>query len=750
MAGAVAERVVGRLGILALAAIVAWGCSDAEDSTTAANPQPQPEEPTPLDGGVHLPIAHDDARYPFSPSRVQLAESGPLDEETLARFRTTDDCRGCHADVHRQWSESAHGHSSFDNPWYRASIDRFREARGNRASRFCAGCHDPALLLSGAIDGEVTAETPGADVGIPCRLCHGTVRAEPDGNASYVWSREPIPLPDPANAAEVAAHRARVRTPVLESAALCGSCHRSFAGPEVGNPHHIAGIEDIGAFAASPFAGADAERVELEPLEPSSCRGCHMRPARARHDMAASDGVVASHRFAGAHLGLSSDPEQTRVVLAQLESAATVDLIAARIGDRLILPLDPPAEGTRTRVTRRAAYVDVDVVVRNVGVGHRFPGGTRDLQDTRVELWVRDARGRPHVHSTDDPASHQRLSSRVLDGQGRVQELHDVDRFVAAGFDRTLTSRDARLVRFRVPLDGLARRDWPLRFEARLVHRRHPPAFAAMACEASRSPRGRAFAANLPSGVDPCVEPPATLLARAVAYLGGSERRGRGVDAQARRPLAARLYDYALALGHTLQEDAADAVPVLTRMRAAAPDDPRAQAAALVALARIAGRQGRIDEALRLAGEAEQVLPGHPAIARARGMAYAQVWRWGPAAASFGLAGQGAAGDTRALRDWARALGSLGDDTQAWSAASRGLMRAPRDPALLRTQWLSLQSLEHSASDAAEAAFVRHRESDEQARLLRACEADPVCARDRLPIPLIVLSKPVAASGSQP
>ncbi|MBW2377883.1 MAG: hypothetical protein JRF55_18240 [Deltaproteobacteria bacterium] len=70
----------------------------------------------------------------------------------VSRFAKTDDCADCHPDVASHWMHSAHAYASFDNPWYRASIDQFRAARGKEESRFCAGCHDPLLLMSGDIE----------------------------------------------------------------------------------------------------------------------------------------------------------------------------------------------------------------------------------------------------------------------------------------------------------------------------------------------------------------------------------------------------------------------------------------------------------------------------------------------------------------------------------------------------------------------------------------------------------------------
>ena len=165
----------------------------------------------------------------LSPS---LMSAPSLDVSRLAK---TDDCADCHADVASHWMHSAHAYASFDNPWYRASIDQFRAHRGREESRFCAGCHDPLLLMSGDIDQDVNPDNELAYAGITCLVCHSVESTRPDGNASFTLTDAPVLLPDPASPEEIEAHRARLTMQPLRTAALCGSCHRSFSGSAIGN-----------------------------------------------------------------------------------------------------------------------------------------------------------------------------------------------------------------------------------------------------------------------------------------------------------------------------------------------------------------------------------------------------------------------------------------------------------------------------------------------------------------------------------
>lgn len=86
---------------------------------------------------------------PFFPSAVHTrnGEAVPssvyLNSESCARS-------GCHPDVFDQWESSAHHFSSFNNQWYRKSIEYLQEISGGvTPSKWCGGCHDPAILQSG-------------------------------------------------------------------------------------------------------------------------------------------------------------------------------------------------------------------------------------------------------------------------------------------------------------------------------------------------------------------------------------------------------------------------------------------------------------------------------------------------------------------------------------------------------------------------------------------------------------------------
>ena len=87
----------------------------------------------------------------FFPASVET-ETGNLIPTDF--FETSETCaaKGCHPDIYRQWNESAHHFSSFNNQWYRKSIIYMQEVIGIQPSKWCGGCHDPAILLNGIMD----------------------------------------------------------------------------------------------------------------------------------------------------------------------------------------------------------------------------------------------------------------------------------------------------------------------------------------------------------------------------------------------------------------------------------------------------------------------------------------------------------------------------------------------------------------------------------------------------------------------
>jgi tetratricopeptide (TPR) repeat protein len=641
---------------------------------------------------------------------------------------------------------SAHAYASFDNPWYRTSIDEFRIHRGERASRFCAGCHDPLLLISGDIDRKISPDNPLASAGITCLVCHSVESTRPEGNGSYTLTDAPVLIPDPSRAEEIEAHRERLALKPLRTVALCGSCHRSFSGPTIGNENHLPGIDDLGDWASSAFAGAAQE--QLTSVEPSSCQSCHMRSEVASGDEMAGavDGRVSSHRWAASHTAMAAqmpDPAHGRQAFDELRGAVVIDVGAVLSGQRrYVLPEESRLRGGESLV--------FDVLLQSEGVGHRFPGGVRDNADVWVEVEVRDAAGNLLGFSRPDGESDVFvLRTTVLDEAADPEILHRVHRFSAPAFDRTLPAHEARVIRYSMRLPREL--DLPLRVDARLMHRKHGLGFQALACESSRTEDGVGFARGAKArgkvALDPCAEQPVTQVGAARAWMGrgASARKPLGGAA---RPTVERLLAQGLGLVHAKQEDVHVAEQSIDRALrlARAAGSPVLQARALILRARLSSLQGRSSEAVGFARRAQALIGPSPVLDRVRGDAYARAWRWTEAAGSYRRVVETSPMDWRAWRDLARAYGSLSDDRHALLAADSGLRLAPRDEGLLRSRALALESMGHPEARSAKERWLAHRTPDAQPGLLAACERKHQrCRRDRQPIPRYGLSVPTKA-----
>lgn len=695
-----------------------------------------------LMGGARPEPALPRARGDYGPTLTKMASGEVFNAERLGDVAR---CGECHEAVVSQWQESAHAFSAFANPFYRVSLDDYVAREGASKARFCNGCHDVGLQFR---EEQVapSAEDAHGFAGVTCATCHGVTEASTEGNGSYTLTTAPIPMPSEGDEASLAAHRSRLGGAALRTDALCVSCHRGFMSPETGHAVVITGLDEFGAWRHSGYGGSKATRIDA-PVKAQSCTSCHMPEVEG----------LRSHRFPGGHTTLASAlgaPSQLEAIESLLEGAASLDL----------MPL--VSDGSVMRVAARAPealkagqVLHMDVVIRNQNVGHHFPGGARDLRDTWVEVVVRDAKGEAlsssgehHGEGVGEPGVF-RLRSVVLDDEGRAVFEHRVADFRAPVFDRTIAPRDAALARyaFTVPSEGLAPERLPLQVTARLRHRRLQADLQRRACEDARTKRGRAFTEATLSHtgykVDPCHEQPVLDLATAHLVVGASSSESLSNDvartsSRSDVPRWRRLWERGLALSHHIQERLEEARVNLEDARQALRDDPAApdwaRAAVLSELARVAGRQGRTDDAHKLLLEAARFAPGHPALALIRGDAHAQVWRWEEAAAAYAEAAQLAPRDARAWRGLAMSLGSLDLREASLRAAVRGLALEPRDPHLLRVQSLAWARLapEDPRAGLAKEAWLAYRRDDEAPSIKGRCE-DPTsgnCQRERVPI----------------
>jgi len=278
------------------------------------------------------------------------AEPSALSVEELMDPKT---CAECHSEQYTEWSGSMHAYASQD-PLFVALNQRGQDEA--RVGTFCAGCHAPLAVRTGATrDGTNLASLPERLQGVTCYACHNVSQITNTHNNSLRLANDDVMRGGLSNALQNSAHQSAY-SPLhdrsqRESSQLCGSCH------DVVNGHGVAIERSFAEWQASAFAGRGG----------STCGQCHMpksaepgpianvpdAPLRARHN----------HRFPGVDLALTPFPE------ADAQRAAVQSLLDTTLQTALCV------RGT-------GSNANLVVIVDNVASGHHWPSGA--AQDRRA------------------------------------------------------------------------------------------------------------------------------------------------------------------------------------------------------------------------------------------------------------------------------------------------------------------------------------------------------------------------------
>jgi len=385
---------------------------------------------------------------PFFPSSANTTSGKTIPSNF---FMTSETCKRCHADIYEQWNSSMHHFSSFNNQWYRKSIEYMQDVVGTKPSKWCAGCHDHAVFFNGRFDTPIKQQinTPEAQAGLACTSCHSIVQVNDSvGNGGFVieypalhdmaasknkflqWAHDFLVEVDPEPHKKVFMkpfHRQDV-------AEMCSSCHKVHLDVPVNAYRWMRGFNDYDNWQASGVSGQGA-RSFYYPKQSQKCVDCHM-PLVDSKDFGNVNGKVHSHRFPAANTAVpfaNQDHKQLQTVIDFLRNKhVTVDIFALSAGESvrgngesaLAKPSEnlqlsssfavgeesesfgagasafsaPPAEivaplDRTSAVVRRGDSVRIDVVARTRTVGHFFPGGTVDAFDVWLELQAIDNKG---------------------------------------------------------------------------------------------------------------------------------------------------------------------------------------------------------------------------------------------------------------------------------------------------------------------------------------------------------------------
>lgn len=441
------------------------------------------------------------ATSPFGPSLARTRFGETVDPALLGGSASCGSA-GCHEQIWREWRSGAHRYAAMDTS-FRTVQRLFAEERGRRATRYCAGCHDPISLLAGTrvSDGGPLTHEIGRDEGVSCLACHAMTRVDVRGNADFVlevperylfWEDEGgvrqrlhhfllRTYPD--------RHRESLQPTLLKTPEFCGTCHKQFVEPEVN------GVGWVGLQNQYDDWRKSRWNHPGEPGATVQCRECHM-PLVASNDPAAGDaldynrtaddGMHRSHRLLGANQAvplihdLPGAEEHVELTEEWLRGELDVPEIAEkwRSGAAVPVTLEVPER------VDPGDTVGVRVRVTNQKPGHRFPTGPLDLIEAWVHVRVTAASGRVVFESgaTDSTGAVGEdafvFRSESVDPRGRTIHRHELWDLVGVRWTRSVFPGFSDQETFRFPAPERAGGS-SLRVEAELLYRKFNPTFRA-------------------------------------------------------------------------------------------------------------------------------------------------------------------------------------------------------------------------------------------------------------------------------
>ncbi|PYV47720.1 MAG: hypothetical protein DMG94_05310 [Acidobacteria bacterium] len=411
----------------------------------------------PTDAPATMNDEGDGPQGDFFPSSAQVYGRQKIPSKF---FMESQSCERCHADIYKQWQSSAHHFSSFNNQWYRKSIEYMQDRVGTKPSKWCGGCHDPAVLYSGLMDTPIKqiVHRPESQAGLGCMMCHSIANVKSTmGQGDFYLeypklhelaaSKNPFvrTMHDFLVKLNPEPHRRVFLKPFMrdQTPEFCSSCHKVHLDVPVNQYRWIRGFNEYDNWQASGVSGQGA-RSFYYPPHSQQCADCHM-PLTHSGDSGNVSGFVHSHRFPGANtavppanedndqldltekflkngilsvdiFAISPEAVQTKAVATPQSDIQTTFAVGEEAESKIASatteasPISAPLDRVQP-VLRRGDTVRVDVVVRTKKIGHFFPGGTVDAYDTWLEL-----------KATDDKAQTIFWSGMVEDnGKGPVE-----------------------------------------------------------------------------------------------------------------------------------------------------------------------------------------------------------------------------------------------------------------------------------------------------------------------------------------
>lgn len=485
--------------------------------------------------GWNRPGSVDGKKY-FEPSLVTTNDGKFIKEQTLMMDSY---CLKCHQDAYKGWFHSAHHFSSFNNPAYLASVRETREVAlkrdGNvKASRWCAGCHDPVPFLSGKFDDPKfdLVNDPTSHAGITCTVCHAVTHVNSTkGNADYVIE-EPVHYPFATSTnpvlqyinnqlvkAKPSFHKQTFLKPFHKepdkAAEFCSTCHKVHLPKELNHyKDFLRGQNHYDTYLLSGVAHG-SQSFYFPPKTQRKCAGCHMNLV-ASSDFGAKDFddtgklTIHNHLFPAANTaiaffkkkmpsddthapylgevppGFQPDFEAASKTHQDfLKESVRVDIFALRerppgtasderslVLGKLHAPLRPVQPVLRPGET----YL-LETVIRTLKLGHPLTQGTVDSNEMWMDVIVKSGdkvigrSGGMDAKGEVDRYAHF-VNVFMLDRNGnRINRRNPQDIFTPL-YNHQIPPGAGWVVHFRLDVPAKEKLSGPITIEAKLQYRK--------------------------------------------------------------------------------------------------------------------------------------------------------------------------------------------------------------------------------------------------------------------------------------
>ena len=349
-------------------------------------------------------------RY-FEPSLARTSTGHFIPASTLMM---DDYCLKCHKDAYDGWYHSVHHFSSFNNPAYLSAVRETRTVSlkrdgSTKASRWCAGCHDPVPFFSGAFDDPHYDDVrdPTAQAGITCTACHAITNVNSTrGNADYTIE-EPLHYPFASSRngvlqfinhtlvrAKPSFHKQTFLKPFHKTAEFCSTCHKVHLPKAVTHyKEFLRGQNHYDPYLLSGVSGHSARSFYYPKEAKENCSACHMplQPSQdfgAKMFAGAESPSIHNHLFPGANTAIAWFRNEPKIVQAQqeyLRGVMRVDVFGikedAAVDGKLHAPLRPEVPALEPG----RKYL-LETVIRTLKMGHLFTQGTVDSNEVWLEV----------------------------------------------------------------------------------------------------------------------------------------------------------------------------------------------------------------------------------------------------------------------------------------------------------------------------------------------------------------------------